>query len=163
MPTSEIAALIRHHGRTVKLAGELDSDALVKDIQFDPLGIEVLHLDFFRVSLDEAVEVEVPLRAHGEVAEGMLHELVHEIEISCPAGKIPNELEYSVNDWKIGRVLTAGELKLPEGASLLIDQDTPVAQVEEVRAELPEGEAGGGAAEPELIGGRSAEEESEEQ
>lgn len=163
IPSSEVAALVRHHGRTVKLSGAVEEDAFVKDVQWDPLGIEVLHLDFFRVSLDEVVEVEVPVVIHGEAPGtgegGVVTEVVHEITILCPAGKVPTEVDLSVNQMHLGDQLTAADVSLPEGASLVTAADTVLVTVTEAQTppEAIEGVTPPG--EPEMIGKGVPEEE----
>ena len=51
--STEVAALVRHHGKTVQLMGAASDHALVSDMQWDPLGIDVLHLDLVRVDLTQ--------------------------------------------------------------------------------------------------------------
>lgn len=161
----EIEALLRHHARTVKLDGAVKETALVSDMQWDPLGIEVLHVDLIRVNLSEKVEVTVPIRLHGEAVGtregGTLIENLHEIEIRCSAGSIPEEIEAVVNDLNIGDSLSAGELSLPSGVELITPAEEVVVHVEEVHV-APEPEEEAGAAEPEVIGRHAEEEEKEE-
>ena len=63
----------------------------MKDVQFDPLGIDVLHLDLLRVNLKESVEVTVPIRLHGDAPGlregGMLLENLHEVQVRAPRGQ----------------------------------------------------------------------------
>src|SRR6056297_167123 len=66
IPETQVQTLIRHHSKMVELAGAIKDTALVSDIQFDPLGIDVLHLDLIRVNLRELVDVTVPVETHGE-------------------------------------------------------------------------------------------------
>lgn len=155
VPTREVEALIRHHVKTVQLAGAAEEHALVNEMQWDPLGIDVLHLDLIRVNMEEMVEVTVPVRLHGEPEGvhqgGILLENVHEVEIRCSAGAIPEDIGLAVSGLKLGESLTAAELELPEGVELVTDRDTVIAHVEEPRtARADEGAAG--AAEPEVIG-----------
>lgn len=160
VPAADVAALIRHHGKTVQLAGAANEHALVNEMQWDPLGIDVLHLDLIRVNLKEMVDVTVPVRLHGEpvgVREGgILLENVHEVDIRCSAGAIPEDIGLSVGGLKLGESLTAAQLELPEGVELVTDPETVIAHVEAPRAGRDEeGAAAGG--EPEVIG-RPAEE-----
>jgi large subunit ribosomal protein L25 len=161
---SQVRAMLRHHSQTVTLAGDIQDTALVREVQYDPLGIEVLHLDLIRVNLKELVEVTVPIYQQGEAAGlregGVLLENLHDVDIRCPAGQIPEQLVLNVKDLHIGGQLTAGDLELPEGVELVTAAETVVAHVEEPREQLEEvGEEGAGA-EPELIskGGESTEE-----
>ncbi|WP_164101658.1 50S ribosomal protein L25 [Candidatus Laterigemmans baculatus] len=158
--SSEVAALVRHHGKTVQLSGAANEHALVNEMQWDPLGIDVLHLDLIRVNLKEMVEVTVPVRLHGEpqgVREGgILLENLHEVDVRCSAGAIPEDLGLAVGGLKLGESLTAAELELPEGVELVTDPETVIAHIEAPRAAREEGAAEGG--EPEVIG-RSEEEQ----
>jgi len=165
IPVVQIQSLIRHHSKTVELAGAIKDTALVSEIHWDPLGIEVLHLDLIRVNLQELVEVTIPIHSHGDpvgVREGgVLLENLHEVEIRCPAGKIPDSLGLNVTELHLGGHLTAGDLELPEGVELITSADTVVAHVEEPRSEEPSETGEEAVAEPEVItkGGEKEEEE----
>ena len=160
--STEVAALVRHHGKTVQLTGAANEHALVNEMQWDPLGIDVLHLDLIRVNLKESVDVTVPVRMHGEpvgVREGgILLENVHEVDIRCSAGAIPEDLGLAVGGLKLGESLTAAHLELPEGVDLITDSETVIAHVEAPRAAREEEEEGA-AAEPEVIGRSEDEQE----
>lgn len=153
--STEIAALVRHHGKTVQLMGAASDHALVSDMQYDPLGIEVLHLDLVRVDLSEKVVVAVPVRLHGEAVGvhhgGMLLENVHEVQISCSAASIPESVGLGVNDLDVGQSLTADKLELPEGAELVTPADTVICHCEAAKkgGDTASTEAAG---EPEVIG-----------
>lgn len=166
VPVSQVESLIRHHSKTVELAGAVKDTALVSDVHWDPLGIDVLHLDLVRVNLKELVEVSVPIHTHGEAAGirqgGLLIDNLYEVEIRCPAGSIPDSLRLDVSELELGGHLSVSDLELPEGVEVLTPADTPVVHVEEPRAEEEEAEAGEEAgAEPEVIakGGEKEEEE----
>ena len=161
---AQVQAMLRHHSQTVTLTGDIKDTALVREVQYDPLGIEVLHLDLVRVNLKELVEVTVPIYQQGEAAGlregGVLLENLHAVDIRCPAGQIPEQLVLNVTELHVGGQLTAGDLELPEGIELITPAETVVAHVEEPKEQLEEvGEEGAGA-EPELIskGGESTEE-----
>src|SRR4051812_24575618 len=67
--TDAMAAALRHGSRFVNLTGDVNESALVRDLQFDTFGIEVLHVDFARVSKDERIKVRVSVDLKG-TAEG---------------------------------------------------------------------------------------------
>src|ERR1700759_4980699 len=96
---------------------------LVKEVQYDHLGIEVLHVDFARVSLDEKVEVTVPLELKGtpkgEDEGGVLQQIIAELEIECLVTEIPNVIVHIVIEMKLDDVLHIKELKLPAGVRAL--------------------------------------------
>src|SRR5438105_10859811 len=77
-------------------------NVLVKDVQYDHLGIEVLHVDFARVSLDEKVELTIPLELKGtpkgEAEGGVLTQVLAELEIECLVTDIPDVIRYNVSD-----------------------------------------------------------------
>jgi len=129
---------------------------LVKEVQYDHLGHEVLHVDFARVSLDEEVDVTVPLELKGEPKGekdgGVLQQIVAELELRCRVTDIPNIIRHDVSNMGLDDVVHIKDLKLPPNVKALQDEDLIVAQVKEVKEEeaapAPEGET----AEPEVIG-----------
>ncbi len=159
----EIEALVRHHGKMVKLDGAIKDTALVSEMQWDPLGIDVLHLDLIRVNLSEKVEVTVAIRLHGEAAGtregGSLIEDLHELDIRCSAGSIPEEVEVDVNDLQLGQSIAAGAVVLPSGVELLTPAEESVVHVEEITVTPEEEEELATGAEPEVIGKAGEEEE----
>jgi len=167
VPSKQVEGLLRHHSKTVKLSGDVKETALISDMQWDPLGIEVLHMDLIRVNLKEKVEIEVPLHLHGEAIGaregGVFLETVHEVLVRCSAGSIPESLTLDINDINIGEHKTAGQLELPSGIELLTPAETVVAHVEAPRIEeeeLTEEEAA--AAEPEVISNAAQEDDEDE-
>ena len=131
IPIADLRLLLRHHGKMVQLRGAVDATALVSEMQWDPLGIEVIHLDLIRVDLKEKVEVSVSIRTHGEpigVQEGgMFLQNLHEVDIRCPAGSIPDYVTLEIAGLHLGEHLLAGDLELPEGAELLTNASTVAA------------------------------------
>lgn len=152
--STSVSTLLRHHSKTVELAGAISETALVSELQFDALGLEVLHLDLIRVNLQEKVDVTVPVRLHGDApgvhSGGVLLENLHEVEIRCPAGSIPEFLELRVGTLQVGEHKVAGDLTLPEGVELVTSKDAVVAHIERPRAADDEEQTAGGA-EPEVI------------
>ncbi len=151
----EVDALIRHHGRAVELQGSINDTAMVNDVQWDALGMEVLHLDLLRVNLKEQVEVSVSVRVHGEAPGtregGVLIENVHEVEIRCAAGSIPEFVGLNVSELHLDQHAVASDLELPAGVELVTPAETVIAHVEVPREKLAvEGEGEGD--EPEVIG-----------
>jgi len=163
VPQKDVQSLLRHHSKMVQLRGAVEDTALVSDLQWDPLGIEVLHMDLIRVNLKEKVEVTVPIHSHGDAIGthegGMFLQNMHEVTISCPAGSIPENVGLDISGIHTGEHRTAGDLELPEGAELVTPADAVVAHVETPRGteEEEEGEAG---TEPIVIGGEQQADES---
>lgn len=128
--------------------------AVLKEIQRDPVSLGVLHLDFQQVSLEDVLEVEVPVVARGaeEVARrgGVVNYQMPRLRVECPVTAIPTEIEVDVTALEIGDHLTVGDLRLPPGVRAVEDPGEVVVSVLAPEAEeetAPAGEAGGEPAE----------------
>ena len=152
--------LVRHLDRgTHVFALALDGKAetvLVKDVQYDHFGVEVLHVDFARVDLNEKVEVTIPIvlrgTPKGEAENGVLQQILADLEVECLVTQIPHEIRVSVADLGIGDSIHIKDIKLPDGVRPLQDEDQIVAQVKEVvEEEVATAAAEAGSAEPEVI------------
>jgi len=133
---------------------------LVKEVQYDHLGMEVIHVDFARVSLDEKVKVTVPLELKGipkgEADGGVLQQIIKELEVECLVTEIPDAIRHSVTEMALNDVVHISDLKLPPGVKVLQDADLLVATVKEIIEEAAT-TTEEGAAEPEVIGRKPAE------
>jgi large subunit ribosomal protein L25 len=132
-------------------------------VQWDTWGTHVLHVDFTRISAHEKVEVQVAIELRGEapgVKEGgVIKQSIHDVQIECPASSVPERLSLSINDLKLNESITLGDLKLPEGATILGEGTTVVVECVEP-LEVPEEEIAVAApGEPEVIGAKEDEEE----
>ncbi|MGH7177803.1 MAG: 50S ribosomal protein L25 [Tepidisphaeraceae bacterium] len=166
LPKKEVVNHLSHGAHLFDLTLDGKSQkVLVKEVQFDHLGKEVIHVDFARVSLDEKVEVTVPLELKGtpkgEEDGGVLQQIIAELQIECLVTDIPDRVLHNVADMEKDSVLHISDLKLPPGVKCLQDGELIVATVKEIKEEevapVPvEGES----AEPEVIG-RKAEEPEE--
>ncbi|QDS87393.1 50S ribosomal protein L25 [Rosistilla ulvae] len=164
VPRKDVELLLRHHSKHVQLAGAANDHVLVKDVQWDPLGIEVLHMDLLRVSLTEKVSLTVPIKLHGVAIglnhHGALNEILHSVEINVPAVKIPEFVELNINDLDVGQSKTAADIELPEGAELVTDATTVIVQMNAPTAEkASDSEEGEASTEPEVIGAKKEEDE----
>ena len=135
---------------------------LIKEVQYDHLGMEVIHADFARVSLDEKVKITVPVELKGEPkgAEdgGVLQQILASLEVECLVTEIPDVIRHSVVEMALDDVLKIKDLKMPEGVKCLQDGELIVAQVKEILEVAPvEAVVEAGAAEPEVIGKKPAE------
>jgi len=166
LPKKELVNHLNKGAHVFDLSLEGKSEkVLVKEVQYDHLGIEVIHVDFARVSLDEKVEVTVPLELKGtpkgEDDGGVLQQIVAELAVECLVTDIPSVIVHNVAEMKLDDVLHIKDLKLPPGVKALQDEDLVVAQVKAVEEEVATPTAAEeGAAEPEVIG-RKAEDGAE--
>jgi large subunit ribosomal protein L25 len=161
---SEVEAVLRHRSHLVELRGFVNENALIREVQWDTFGAEVLHIDLTRVYAGESVTTTVAVELRGDAPGshdgGLVQQLLHEVDIQCPASEIPERLSLNINTLTLGGTLTAADLPLPEGAKLVTDPTAlvthcvaPAVEVAEVEEEVP-----AEAEEPELIGRRGPEE-----
>jgi len=143
--------------------------ALMKEYQVDPTKRELLHADFFEVSLTEKVKLSVHVSTIGEPIgvkrdAGILQNVLREIEVECLPDKIPSHIRVDISALEIGQSLHVRDLKLGEDVKILADPEGVIANViapivEEVApaAEVVAPEA----VEPEVIKKGKKEEEEE--
>lgn len=136
---------------------------LVKEVQYDHLGADILHVDFTRVSLDEKVRLTVPLELRGEpkgAAEGgVLTQVIARLEIECRVLEIPDVIRHNIAEMKIDDVLHIKDIALPPGVRCLQDGELIVATLREAQELVaPAAAEEAGPAEPEVIGRKAAEE-----
>ena len=138
---------------------------IVRDIQWDHLGKEILHMDFARVSADEMISTEVPLELHGTapgVSEGgVLEFIIHALAIQCRATAIPDSIRIEIGDLHLDQTIHVSDLKLPEGVTAETDADLALVHVITPRAATEETTEESGS-EPEVIGRKPEEDAKEE-
>ena len=173
-PRAVLKMIHGHEGTTQLLALRFDGEqaggtrmAIIRDLQFDPVSEQLLHVDLQEVSADRAITVRVAVRPVGEAAgvrdqKGILNLVLHDLEISCLPTAIPQRIDADVSALMIGDVLTVGALQAPEGVRILNAADQAVATVappmaEEVAPVAPE--AAAAVAEPEVLTERKPKEE----
>jgi large subunit ribosomal protein L25 len=158
IPVEQIKAAVRHGSRVVKLAGAASDSALIRELQYDTYGLEILHVDFARVSEHERVHVKVPLEIRGTAAGikegGVIEHLIHEVEIECPVSAIPDKVVINVSALKLDDSMTVGQATLPAGAKIVSGEDEIAVQCQKPMEAEEEGAAeptAEGGVEPELI------------
>jgi large subunit ribosomal protein L25 len=154
LPAREFAAALRNGGSNVLLTVVLDGKeqlALTKAIQRDPLTRVHEHVDLLVVRRGEKVTVDVPVITVGDPAPETItnHEL-NTISLEADATKIPESIEVDITGRAAGEGISAADLVLPEGATLLTDPEAQVVgflaapTAEALEAELAEAEAEAG-------------------
>jgi len=108
--------------------------ALLKDFQVDPIRSELLHTDFFEVSLTETVKITVHVATHGEPVgvkrdAGLLQYPTREILIECLPDKIPGKIDIDISKLEIGQSIHVSDLKLEEGIKILSDPHEVIVNV----------------------------------
>jgi len=160
-----------HHGhRLMDLQiGKKKQKTIVKELQYDHLGRNIIHADLVRVDITESIRVNVPIELKGTAAgtheAGIVEEHMDHLEIECRATDIPEAITVSVKDLHVVGAIHAGEIELPSGVKLISSPETLLATchlvaaaktTEELEEEVP--------AAPEVIGEeKESEEEAQEE
>jgi large subunit ribosomal protein L25 len=117
---------------------------LIRDVQWDHLGKEILHLDFARVRADEAIETVVRLdvrgTAPGTLGGGTLEVLVHEVRVTCRANAIPDAIRVDVSHLQVDEGIQVKDLVLPPDVTVHEDPERLLIHVV-ARAVAPEAPA----------------------
>lgn len=148
-----------HHGQRLMdvQIGRKKQKILVKDVQYDYLGRDIIHVDLIRVDVAEIVTVRVPIELKGTAAGthegGIIEEHADHVGVECKVLDIPDTLVVSVKEVGVGDSLHASDIELPEGVKLASPAETLIVTchlvaaaktAEEVEEETPAG--------PEVIG-----------
>jgi large subunit ribosomal protein L25 len=144
-PKAVLKMIHGHEGSTQLLNLKFDGDggarmAIIRDMQFDPVSEDLLHVDLQEVRADRAINVRVAVHPVGEAVgvrdtKGILNLVLHELEISCLPTNIPARIDADVSALAIGDVLTVRDLAAPEGVRILNDPGQAVATVSPPMAE----------------------------
>jgi large subunit ribosomal protein L25 len=163
--SDEVTKAIRTGVRLVDLkVGSGTEKALIRDVQWDYLGADVLHVDFARVAADEKILIDVRVDLRG-IAPGVAHggnliQPLHSLHVECLVTNIPESIRVNIQELDLNQAIHVKELKLPEGVVVKNDPDAIVVQVVPQQVEAAAPIVGGESAEPEVIG-RKVEEEGE--
>jgi large subunit ribosomal protein L25 len=148
-----------HHGHRVVdvQIGKEQQKMIIKALQYDHLGRDIIHVDLMRVDVTETIRVTVPIELKGTAKgthEGGVVELrTNQLEIECKVTDIPEVIVVSVKEIGLGDTLHASDVELPSGVKLVSAPSTLLVtcslvaaakSTEELEAELP--------AAPEVIG-----------
>jgi large subunit ribosomal protein L25 len=148
---------------SLKLAGAADARVLIREYQLDPVTHQLLHADFYRVAMDRAIQVMIPVVVRGEPAGvkqqgGILEFVRREIEIECLPGDIPEHVEVDVSELMLHQGVRVRDLAAHPKWKPVSDADMMLVHVIMPKAEevvaAPVVEAGAApvvAAEPEVI------------
>jgi len=158
----------------LSIADHGSTNAILKNWQVDPVKESFLHADFYRIAMDVAIRVTVPIHVVGEargvkVDAGILELVIREIEVECLPGDIPERIDLDVADLGINQSLRVSDVPMPAKVKVLQAADQVVVHVVAVKEEeaapaaaaapAAEGEAAATGAEPEVIKKGKKEEE----
>ncbi len=135
--------------------------AVVKEVQRHPVSDRIRHIDFYAISAEQEVKVEVPIKIVGkakgiEFHGGVLETLERTLTISCLPFDIPREIEVDISELDVGDALHVSDLTPPEGIKFMDPPDTTIVTVVGGAVEEPAEE------EEEIEGMEAGAEEAEE-
>lgn len=139
----------------LKVDGKLEKGhpAMIQEIQREPVGKKIRHVDFHRISMDEPVQASIPISiigiAPGIAAGGVTEQPVSEVTVKALPDKIPSHIDVDISHLELGDAVHVGDLQIPEGIeilappaeSMIISVKLPHVRVEEV-APVEEAEEG---------------------
>ena len=155
--TKELTEALRQHTRMFELQlDEIKDTVLLKDVQYDSFGDNIVHVDFVRIAMDEAVTLEVPILLKGQpkVEHAVLEQTLAKVRIECLPKDIPDALILQVADIQLDETRTVKDITLPAGVKVLTDPEVIVAAMKAIKEEVaaaPGAAPEPSAVEPELI------------
>jgi large subunit ribosomal protein L25 len=157
---SELVTKSEHGVRSIfllKMSGtDQQRQAMIKDLQIDPISRRIIHIDFVRVMMDEVVRVTVPVHVNGmakgvKEAGGMLDFQVRDLHVECLPSAIPDAIEVDVSNLEIHKYIRISDIQVPEGVKILDDPERVVVGVTVARAEVVAEPVEGTTIEPEVV------------
>jgi large subunit ribosomal protein L25 len=124
------------HVLDVKIDGKTEK-AILKGVQRNPARFQILHLDFMRVSMSEAIKVHVPLHFINESTGiggkkgGIATHAMVDVEVTCLPSALPEYIEVDLAKLDIGETFHLSNLVLPKGVDIALlhqgpEHDLPV-------------------------------------
>ncbi|CAD7778477.1 MAG: 50S ribosomal protein L25 [Candidatus Methanoperedenaceae archaeon GB50] len=123
--------------------------ALIKDVDFHPTTDQLIHVDFYQITVGKELTLDVPIvivgKAKGTEKGGILEQNLRELTISCLPKLVPSHIEVDVTDLDIGDSIHVADISVDEGIKIENDPQVPVVTLvapeeEEVKAEVEEEE-----------------------
>ncbi|MDB5312094.1 MAG: rplY [Gemmataceae bacterium] len=121
------------HARVLDL--QLDGKketVLIRELQWDPFGRTMLHVDFARVSESDRVRVSVPVELRNvpkTTGGGVLDQPLHTLHVECSPTKIPEAIRIDITNLTLGAPIHIRDLTLPEGVKVLEPPEAVVVQL----------------------------------
>ncbi len=162
-----LKAMLNSMTRMVNLKWDDKGEAaLIKDVQYDSFGREILHVDFVRIDLHKRMVLPIRIELYGisigVKGGGVLDHQMKEVKIECLPTAIPEKIRLNIMELAMGSSIFAKDIMVPENTKMMEDPDAIIVSVRmvEEEKELPEEEA---LAEPEVITKKVEKEEGKEE
>jgi len=121
---------------------------IFKDIQYHPVSEEIIHIDLYGVSLKDKITLSIPIILKGESPGikmgGIMTQTLLEVEVICPATKVPEFIEVDMSQLELGSILHVSDLKIEDGEILtsgevtIVSIQMPKEEVEEEKESIEE-------------------------
>jgi large subunit ribosomal protein L25 len=131
LPGHQVSLLIRRANAVLELdVNGKQQLTLVKDVQKDPVHQIIEHIDLLVVRKGEKIQVDVPVSIIGESAPGTIAaQDANTVLLEVEATHIPERIEVDVEGLEEGTHITAADLTLPQGSSLVVDPETLIVAI----------------------------------
>jgi large subunit ribosomal protein L25 len=127
---SEAIKILRMYGESSIISLELDGEqfpVIMKEVQRDTLNNVIDHIDFFKVSMTDEIEINVPIYLRGDAegvkAGGILQNQKRELAIKSLPQDLPENVELDISKLNIGDTLTVADIKLGDKIEVLDEPD----------------------------------------
>lgn len=123
--------------------GSEEHDALIHQVDVDPVKGKVRHIDFYIIEKGKKLTVDVPLEFIGESpaekrGESLI-KVIHEVEVEAMPKDLPHLIEVSIESLsEVGSQIHASDLKMPEGVELKTNPEEVVALIQAAKEEEEE-------------------------
>ncbi len=111
----------------------LERMSIVKDVQRNPLTGQILHIDFYEISMDHKLTADVALQFEGTPMGvelgGELQILKREVSLSCLPSVLPEYINLDISALKIGEALRVKNIPAMEGITILEPDEAILAMV----------------------------------
>jgi len=120
-------------------------EVLIKDVDFDPIKQQIMHVDFYAIERGKEMTVHVPLHFIGEapveqVREGSVTKVLHEVEVTCRPSNLPSHIDVDVSVLAtVEDKIHVSDLNVSEGVKIEADPGETVAVVSVAQEESEEG------------------------
>ncbi|MDQ5985540.1 MAG: General stress protein CTC [Syntrophus sp. SKADARSKE-3] len=125
---------IEDDGKTV------DKLSIVKKYETHPMGNQLIHADFYEISLDRKIALDVPVRLKGTSIGvemgGELQQQKRVLRVSCLPDQLPEEIVIDITDLKVGDTLKVKDIALGDGISIQDGEDLSVVMILSTRAAM---------------------------
>ncbi len=144
--TAQLKRVLAQTGRTRLISLTVDEakkprNVVIREVQREPSTRELLHVDFYQVSMAEKIKVEVPIVSIGEapaleLKENFLLQELNSLSVECLPGEIPNRVDIDLTSLtEVGQAIHVKDITLDEGGTILNNPEQLVVKVSARRIE----------------------------